>query len=385
MHVLGRGFSVSSHLGEPRAGVRSGTMLGVCLVSVALSACGSGGGGVDEAALGLGGAVEAGVSIPVDKMGAIVANPSAATSNSLQPPTEKPLSSESSPASIAASDPRVIYWIDPRLSFADQRKWGAATQISGPNKLLADVREPGVIGAGSDYALSRVTDPVDSNRTAFRHRIASSFPTWGNEGARRSEISADWSTNGATVMRGVEYWVAFAFKFDPDMFGSGNGSVELLDFHQVPDSGENWLPSSFAMYGGENGISFVTRWDQGQPTIGVNPPSKTLWSETGTSTGQWHRFVMKMKLHWDPAQKPYIQIWRAVGDGPMQQIVDYSGPNDYRNDAPYVPQKYGLYRWDSWSGKATRTLYTKGLLVMKNEGGAPALDQNVLMETLKAF
>ena len=298
-------------------------------------------------------------------------------------PTPSTSTLSASEPTLSSTDSRVVYWIDPRLSFGDLRPWGPSTQIYGNNRSLADVAEPGIIGSGTDYALSRVTDPLDSSKAAFRHRIAGAFPTWGSVGARRSEITANWSNDGTNVTRGTDYWVAFAFKFEPDMFGSGNGGVSLMDFHQVPDKGEGWLPSSLRMYGGDNNISFVVRWDSAQPTPSSGLPSKTLWSESSPSTAVWQRFVMKMRLHWDPAQKPYVKVWRSVGDAPLQQIVNYEGPNDYNNIAPYIPQKFGLYRWDSWAGKSTRTMYTKGFYVIKDQIGTPALDEQSVLNLLR--
>lgn len=356
-----------------------GNVLLACLAVLQLSACGS-----DIDPVMTAEAVEIRQTSALPAASAPAIKPTATPSTTVNVATTTPSRTDSSAsvASIESWDPRVIYWIDPRESFAETRKWTAATQVHGPNQLLADVREPGIIGAGSDYALSRVADPLDPAKTAFRHRIAGSFPTWGTVGARRSEITADWSSRGATVLRGVDYWIAFAIKFDPDMFGSGNGGASLVDFHQVPDSGENWLPSTLAMMSGDNSISFVARWDSGQPTISSNPPTKHLWSESAPSTTQWHRFVMKVRLHWDPAQKPYVRIWRALGNGPLQQIANYEGPNDYNNIAPYVPQKFGLYRWDSWSGKPTRTIYTKGFYVVRSDSGSPTVDEQSMIRLL---
>ncbi|HML96708.1 MAG TPA: heparin lyase I family protein [Thermodesulfobacteriota bacterium] len=353
--------------------LRSGALLTACLMPMLLAACGS---DVDPVATAQ--AVEQSQSAALT--GSTATTQKSATSATKDTPSTS--GADNTAAIPDSRDSRVIYWIDPRQTYAEGRKWNAATQVSGPNQVLADVQEPGIIGLGSDYALSRVADPLDPTKAAFRHRIAEAFPTWGTVGARRSEISADWSSKGATVMRGVDYWIAFAVKFEPDMFGSGNGGASLMDFHQVPDSGENWLPSSLSMYSGDNDISFVVRWDSGQPTVASNPPSKSLWSESAPSTTQWHRFVMKVRLNWDAAQKPYVRIWRAVGNGPVQLIVSHDGPNDYNNNAPYIPQKFGLYRWDDWSGKPTRTMYTKGFYVIKDQPGSPALDEHVLMSLL---
>jgi hypothetical protein len=301
------------------------------------------------------------------------AEPSATTNATTSAPT----------AILTSSDARVVWWIDPRKPFADLKKWKGITQIHGPNQRLEELPEPGVIGSGTDYAFSRGVDPLDSTKAAFRHRIGNSFPTWGTVGARRSEVSANWSSDGTNTLRGVEYWMAFAIKFDPDMFGTGNGSASLMEFHQVPDPGENWIPSGLNMYAGENSISFSVRWDTSQPSIAKNPAQKTIWSESAPSTTQWHWIVMKFRMHWDVAQKPYVTIWRAVGDGPLKQLVDYHGPIEFNNVTPYIPQKFGIYRWDSWSGKPTRTMYTKGAYVFKVGAGTPAVNEQSLLEMLR--
>ncbi len=288
-----------------------------------------------------------------------------------------------STATLSSTDPRVAYWVSPQLKFADLRRFDPVTQISGQNQHLADVTEPGIIGLGSDYTFSRVTDPLNVNKYAYRHRLSGSFPTWGSADSRRSEISANWSSDGTNVLRGVDYWMAFAVKFEPDMFVPGNGEVSLLDFHQVPDSGEAWLPSSFSMYAGENNIRFSKSWDVGQPTISSNPPFKNLWNETAPTTTEWQYFVMKAKIHWDVNQGPYIKIWRAVGNGPLVQIANDTGPNDYNNLTPYIPQKFGMYRWDAWAGQPTRTIFTKGFYMAKDQPGTPTLSAESMYALLK--
>lgn len=320
-------------------------------------------------------------SAPTASTNSPTVNPGVASSDSGVDTTGN-ATSPSTAAILSSSDPRVAYWVDPRLSFASLRQWEPIKQVYGQNSALADVPEPGILGAGNDYTLSRTRDPLNTERAAFRHRIAEAFPTWGDLGSRRSEISANWTGNGTAVLRGIDYWVAFAIKFEPDVFGAGNGMAELLDFHQVPDDGENWLPSSLAMYVGEDFISFAVRWDSSQPSIAANPPGADLWSERNPTTAQWHRFVMKLRLHWDRSKGPYVKIWRAVGNGPLQQIADYAGPNDYNNIAPYVPQKFGLYRWDAWSGKPTRTIFTKGFYVFKDQTGSPAINEQTLNQLL---
>jgi len=355
-------------------------MLTACLLAWQLAGCGS-----DVDPVSVSEAAEVRVSDTLPGATGAATKPASAEGSTIQTASAAavPAANTGAVSTIDSSDPRVVWWIDPRMRLADLKKWQGVTQVYGPNQHLENVPEPGIVGSGTDYALSRSVDPLDSTKSAFRHRLSSAFPTWGSVGATRSEISANWTSDGTNVMRGVDYWVAFAVKFDPDMFGSGNGGASLLEFHQVPDEGENWLPSSFNMYASENAISFSVRWDTAQPSISKNPAQKTLWSESGPSTTQWHWIVMKVRLHWDSTRNPYMKIWRAVGNGPLQQLVDYDGPNDYRNNAPYIPQKFGVYRWDAWSGKPTRTIHTKGLYVIKADTGSPVINEQSMLGLLR--
>jgi hypothetical protein len=156
-----------------------------------------------------------------------------------------------------SGDPRVIYWVDPRMAFVQSGRWNPMRQTAGRNGMLADVDPNGVFGAGSDMTLSRVQDPVVPGRQAYRHRISNFFPTWNWSGwdTWRSEITANWQNDGTNVALGEEYWIAYAFKLAPDMVARGNGANQILDFHSVPDAGDDGLPSPFSLYAGEGGLS----------------------------------------------------------------------------------------------------------------------------------
>jgi hypothetical protein len=303
---------------------------------------------------------------------------------SAAPSASKPADT-SAPATVAVApantDPRVIYWVDPRMNFSSMRKWSPIRQVVKPNGQLADTSEPGILGSSDDFTLSRVVDPVAPTKAAFRHRISNRFPTW--DGATfRSEVSANWSNDGTNVTRGVDYWMAWAIKLDPDMLQAGNGSASLLDFHAVNDPGDTQRVSSFSMYAGEGGWNFTVKWNPNAVTLAGDTQSATVWRETGPSTSQWHKFVFKVRFHWDPAQRPYMRIWRAVGDGPLVQIVNRDGPNSYNDQATFIPQKFGIYRWDPWSGSTNRTAFTKGFFVLRDEAGSTPLNEGAMLSLL---
>jgi hypothetical protein len=281
----------------------------------------------------------------------------------------------------ASTDPRVIYWVDPRMNFSSMQKWRPSRQVVKPNGWLSETPEPGVIGANGDFTLSRAVDPLAPTKAAFRHRISNRFPTWDGS-TFRSEITANWSNDGTNITRGVDYWVAWAIKLDPDMLQAGNGSASILDFHAVPDPSDTQRVSSFSMYAGEGSWNFRVNWNPNALTLAGDTQSQTLWRETNPSTSQWHKFVFKVRFHWDPAQRPYIRIWRAVDDGPLVQIASRDGPNAYNDNATFIPQKFGIYRWDAWSGSTNRTAYTKGMYVVRDASGVTPLNEAAMLALL---
>ncbi len=288
-----------------------------------------------------------------------------------------------SPRPIERSDPRVVYWVDPRLPLAELRAWNPVSQVAGPNRPLADVPEPGVGGAGGDYALSRVADPLAPGRSAFRHRLSPQFPMWGS--TYRSEISANWSNDGTNVSQGQDYWIAWAVKLEPDLLQPGNGEVSLLDFHVVPDPGDTQNNSSFHLFLNENTWRIVSLSNPNAVTLKEQTNLVTLWRESGLRTDRWYKFVMKARFHWDASRSPSLRIWRAVGDGPLEAIAARDGPNAFNDRASYVPQKFGLYRWDPWAGSPTRTLYTKGLFVLRDRPDLPALSEIQMLGLIDAL
>jgi hypothetical protein len=80
-------------------------------------------------------------------------------------------------------------------------------------------------------------------------------------------------------------------------------------------------------------------------------------------------------------------VWHAVGSGAPVQLCNTSISNFYRESAGYIPQKFGLYQWniDNWGSSTTRTLYSKGLHVFRDQSGSPALGVNTLLEYSRAI
>ncbi len=295
-------------------------------------------------------------------------------------PVVTPIPVSSSIRAPERTDPRVVYWVDPRLPLADLRRWNPVSQVAGPNQMLADAREPGIAGQGGDYALSRGADPLDPARSAFRHRLSPAFPMWGD--TYRSEISANWSNDGTNVMQGLDYWIAWAVKLEPDMIQAGGGEVSLLDFHVVPDAGDTQNNSPFHLFLNDNVWRLVSLTNLSAVTLKEQTNLTTLWRESAPATDRWHRFVMKVRFHWDPARAPYLRVWKASGSSPLALIASQDGPNSFNDRAAYLPQKFGLYRWDAWAGASTRTLYSKGFYVLRDLPDGFALDELSMLALL---
>ena len=294
------------------------------------------------------------------------------------------------PAAAAATavapvqtDPRVVYWVDPGRPFASLAQWRPMRQIAGPNGMLADVKEPGIAGSPGDWALLRTVDPLDARRSAYRHRIGAAFPKWGE--TWRSEITANWTADGTNVLRGLDYWIAWAVKLEPDTVQAGAGEISLLDFHVVPDPGDTQNNSSFHLFLRDDVLRIVSLWNADAVTLKRDTRLRELWSERGPALDRWHWFAMKARFHWDDAAQPYLQIWRAVGDEPPMLIASRQGPNAFNDRAPFLPQKFGLYRWDPWTGAPTRTLYSKGFYVLRDLPGATPLDEHAMIALLRSI
>lgn len=284
-------------------------------------------------------------------------------------------------AAPAANDPRKIYWIDPRRSFSSSASPALSQIAEYPNRPMTKLREPGVLGAGDEYTFRRVADPLDPKRAAFMHRIKPLYPTWSRGNTWRSEVSASGQNDGHNVVRGQEYWMAYAFKPEPDTMGRGP-VVSILDVHAA-DGTRNMGPSPISVFLGGAGLTLVRSWN---PDFnGSNRRSKSYGLPV--EQDQWNYLILNFRVHWDESQAPFLKVWTASGDGRLAKQIDVQGPLGYNETPPQTAQKFGLYRWEPWDGDAhqSRTLYTKGLYVFKAGPGQPALDERSMLALLRAI
>lgn len=297
-------------------------------------------------------------------------------------------------ADLSASDPRVKWWVDPRQPLQRLKHEAYLMTNADPFSLpqVKGVAEPGQRGEDSQLRFGRVKDPLNSAKWAFVHRIASGYspfrmlsrPNGPGYNANMSSVTGPWSGSGESPMQNEPVWIAFAVKFEPDMFGHRGKSLSFMELHHVPDGHDSNPLAHFAMFADQNELSIVSRADPN--TVGtVNTrQDTTLFRERNPSTTQWHYFVIQARFTYSAARDPYLRIWRRVGSGPVEQIADHKDINAYNDAARYMPPYFGIYMWDhsGFGNSPTRTLYTKGMFILRDEPMSPNLNAGALFSLL---
>jgi hypothetical protein len=289
---------------------------------------------------------------------------------------------------LSASDPRTLWWVDPRRAWANQVP-GASLfrEVSGPNGPARDIPEPGLVGANGDMTLSRGADPADPSRMAFRHRLSRDFPLHPNR-AYRSLLTQSWASDGTEVKRDVEYWVGYSVRLEADAVNGGPG-LGLLGFHAVPSPWRVGYVSPVGMSFWGSQFQFIANWAYSpiDPNAGVTAQRRTLASHPARP-GVWYDFVFNFRIG-SSVDSGMWRIWvRERGTNTVQQIANYVGPLGYGlyNEDKY-PQTFGLYSWDlPWAGQSpTATSFTKGLYIFRGGVGTPAMGVDSVMALLRSM
>jgi len=283
-------------------------------------------------------------------------------------------------AAIGVSDPRVVVWVDANYTFATQPTNVGLQIKDGYSANIRSLSEPGLIGTGSEYTLSRESDPYTEG-PMFRHRIKSTFPLWG--GTQRSQYRNDG------ILDDTIYWLCHEFTIESDWSTSGSG-FSIGDIHH-----NSWTagpggvipypraPIELALCGTSPSYSIYT-W--GNYTLGSGAGTGTSVYSSGTVTaGEIHRFVFRFRVTRSMSAGPLIQVWRQVDDGSETLIVDRSdvpiGYADMVANGCYL--KMGLYAWDS--GAPQRTTYTKGGILLHEETGNPTITAAEMFTLLRSL
>lgn len=300
---------------------------------------------------------------------------------------------------VSSSDPRVRAWVDPNLPWASQPYPAApgsvmvlqVSDIWNAAYIVQQVPEPGIIGSGSvganpEYTLARVADPSNGAKTALLHRTKSTYPQW------QSTARSSYAQGAPYMLDGTLYWITFAMRIDASWANGGNymglADVHHDNFSNGPFGRPSYFPWAPFSINAEGGLSYIIRV-HGCYTPGGTHPANTVTTvlfQSGTVVaGDWHKFVIQLRVGRGWADQPSVVIWRKINNGALSQIASrFDVPISYY-DVPANTHylKPGMYQWDVPAND--RTMYTKGVQMLLDAPGTPTLDATVLMQLLDSL
>lgn len=293
-----------------------------------------------------------------------------------------------SAAAPSITDPRKLFSVDPRKTFSSYPSGHIYKIVGNSTPDIKSIAQPGWWDSYvSQYTSMQVTDPKNSARKSLRHKLVKGMRYRQDPGyqSARAEVQSRWNSSG-NVLPHVGYWAAFAFLVDNDHPFNGSGDdLDILELGH-PITSKNSQPSP-AFYLRRNGrldarIGSNTVLDGGTSTRTFS----TAFSKPITK-GVWHYVIVQFKLEWDKSKSPYFRVWHASGNGSPVQLCNTTIPNYFRESATYTAQKFGLYQWNvsNWGTSNSRTLYTKGLHIFKDQSGSPALNVNSMLEFVRGI
>lgn len=136
------------------------------------------------------------------------------------------------------------------------------------------------------------------------------------------------------------------------------GSEIILQWHNVPDEGEQWTtpPLALRTYNGRYVLERCWDDDPYSTDETLSLKNNRATHDLGPYVQDKGRFVQwkfRIKWGWLPAQEPILEIYK---DG--VEILDLSGLPNTTNDRRGVVMKMGLYKWD-WCQRHDRSVLDK--------------------------
>ena len=196
---------------------------------------------------------------------------------------------------------------------------------------------------------------------------------------------SQWN-GGATLKPSTPYWAAFAFYVDKDHpFNGSGGDMSILSLgHPVTSKNQQSMNVLFLQRNGT--MRFLV--SSNSVLNGTNSSYKGTSFTKSIQKGVWHYIIVQWKYEWDVSKKPYTRVWHAVGNGSPVQWVNTSVANEFRESAGYHPWKFGEYIWDitnGWGGSSSRTIYTKGVQILRDQSGSPSLSVNSMLTLMRSL
>jgi hypothetical protein len=235
-------------------------------------------------------------------------------------------------------------------------KWAWGMECAGYKEGAVNIPESGLqgfdLGAGlGTQRFGKVADPDDASRRVLMFRPNAGDP-W-IYGGPRCEMTFSPNFAGKLPVK-QDVWFAFGMRFQ-DWTSSTDEQV-LMQWHWSNGSIPIGPFLALAMKGGK--LQIDSKANAAYPPAAASTTSTVHW--TGAVTpNTWSYFVVKARISPNPADAPYLQVWR---DG--TQIVNHQGPfgYNYPEVTPYL--KMGHYQWiasyNTWaSSAATKTILVR--------------------------
>jgi hypothetical protein len=234
-------------------------------------------------------------------------------------------------------------------------KWMWSAECAGYKEGAVNIAESGLhsfdLGSGlGTQRFGRVPDPDDASRRVLMFRPNAGDP-W-IYGGPRCEMTFSPTFGGKLPVK-QDVWFAFGMRFQ-DWTSSTDEQV-LMQWHWSNGSIPIGPFLALAMKGGK--LQIDSKANAAYPPAAATTTSTVHWNGD-VKPNTWSYFVVKARISPNPADAPYLQVWR---DG--TQIVNHQGPlgYNYPEVTPYV--KVGHYQWiasyNTWAASAA----TKTVLV----------------------
>jgi hypothetical protein len=285
-----------------------------------------------------------------------------------------------------ASDSRTVAWIAPQVSFASYPNYRYQFQVGNSEPKITSIPEPGWYDSRiSQYTVGKVADPANGSKRAIRHKLQKGMTYRTVDNTARGSILGSWS-GSSTLKPSTPYWAAFAFYVDKDhpFNGSGNDMNILSLGHPVSSKNTQSMNALFLHRDGT--MRFLV--SSNSVLNGSNSTYKSASFRKSVQKGVWNYIIVQWKYEWDTSKKPYTRVWHAVGSGSPVQWVNTNVANELRESAGYHPWKFGEYLWDissGWGTTTSRTLYTKGIQIFRDQSGSPSLTVNSLLSLMRSL
>lgn len=176
-------------------------------------------------------------------------------------------------------------------------------------------------------------------------------------GSKRSELALMNSEKPA-LQRTYNFGILLPNGGAEDYALDPQGSEIIAQWHNVPDSGEQWTTPPLALRTFKGRYVLERCWDDAAITTDSQMTSKgnRATYDLGSYTADKGKFVnwtFKVKWGWTASQNPKLEIYK---DG--TKVLDVAGPNT-TNDQKGNLLKLGIYKWDWAQSNNTSILSTR--------------------------